>query len=210
MAGRRVAGGSGDRVTPSRMTPATLYLDLGSPYAYLAAERIRSVLPGPVAFEPILLGAMSKRRGWGSWAQTDHRALGMAEVEARARRYGLPPVVWPEPWPSDALAADRAAVWAKQHGLAEPFVLAVFRQEFRGGAELASLEVLGAAAAQAGLDPAALPGAIQQAEVKAALRQATDEAWDMGVRGVPTLRVGDALLYGDDRLGEAAAMVSGG
>jgi 2-hydroxychromene-2-carboxylate isomerase len=28
------------------------YFDLGSPYAYLAAERIDSILPAPVRFQP--------------------------------------------------------------------------------------------------------------------------------------------------------------
>lgn len=193
------------------MSPAaTLFLDLGSPYAYLAAERIHSVLSVPVEFEPVLLGVMFKRRGWGSWAKTDHRALGMAEVEERAVRYGLPPIVWPEPWPGDSLAADRAAVWAKQHGRAENFVVALYRQQFRRGADITSIEVLAAAAAEAGLDADALPDAIQEPQVKDALRQATEEAWELGVRGVPTLRVRDALLYGDDRLREAAALVAGG
>ena len=64
------------------MTATTLFLDLGSPYAYLAAERVHSVIPGPVDFQPVLLGAIFQRRGWGSWAQTEHRAVGMAEDPA--------------------------------------------------------------------------------------------------------------------------------
>jgi 2-hydroxychromene-2-carboxylate isomerase len=191
------------------VTAATLFLDLGSPYAYLAAERVHTVLAGPVEFQPVLLGAMFKQRGWGSWADTEHRALGMAEVQARAERYGLPPIVWPRAWPASALGADRAAAWAKQHGLAEPFVLALYRQEFRRGADITRPEVLEAAAAEAGLDPGAVSDAIKQPEVKEALRQATDEAWEIGVRGVPTLRLGDVLLYGDDRLSEAAALAAG-
>jgi 2-hydroxychromene-2-carboxylate isomerase len=191
------------------VTQVTLFLDLASPYAYLAAERIHSVLAGPVEFQPVFLGAMFKRRGWGSWADTEHRGLEMSEVERRAERYGLPPIAWPERWPANSLAADRAAVWARQEGVAEAFVLALYRREFRRGADITSVEVLADAAAEAGLDPGALPDVIQQPEIKEALREATDGAWEMGVRGVPTLRVGDALLYGDDRLGEAAARVSG-
>jgi 2-hydroxychromene-2-carboxylate isomerase len=47
---------------------------------------------------------------------------------------------------------------------------------------------------------------ISDAEVRAALRAANDEAVACGVFGVPTVRVGTALFWGDDRLEEAAAL----
>ena len=43
--------------------------------------------------------------------------------------------------------------------------------------------------------------------MKFALRQATEAAHDRGVIGVPTFAVGAELLWGDDRLAEAAACV---
>jgi 2-hydroxychromene-2-carboxylate isomerase len=73
----------------------TLYLDLGSPYAYLAAERAYRLFRDPVEFQPVLLGANLPAAGWGSWAETERREAGMSEVEERARCYDLPPVVWP-------------------------------------------------------------------------------------------------------------------
>jgi 2-hydroxychromene-2-carboxylate isomerase len=54
------------------------------------------------------------------------------------------------------------------------------------------------------VDGRELLGAIHQPEVKQALRRATDEAWELGVRGVPTMRVDGHLFYGDDKLEEAA------
>ena len=39
--------------------------------------------------------------------------------------------------------------------------------------------------------------------MKDKLREATAEAYERGVRGVPTIAVGDELFYGDDRLEEA-------
>jgi protein-disulfide isomerase len=59
-------------------------------------------------------------------------------------------------------------------------------------------------AAAAGLDAAALTAAIADPAVKDDLRARTDAALALGVRGVPTVAVGDRLLYGDDRLEEAA------
>jgi 2-hydroxychromene-2-carboxylate isomerase len=68
--------------------------------------------------------------------------------------------------------------------------------------------VLAACAERAGFDPALMRAAIADPEIKAALRAATEAAWGAGVRGVPTLRVGEALYYGDDQLERAAGLRS--
>jgi 2-hydroxychromene-2-carboxylate isomerase len=187
------------------MTILTLYLDLASPYAYLAAERAHQLFSAPIEFQPVLLGAIFQRRGWGSWAATERREEGMAEVERRACDYGLPPVVWPDTWPADALAADRAAIWAKQQGTVDRFILSLYSRQFARGEDISNLDVLVSAAADVNLDDQQLLHAIQQSEVKHALRRATDEAWELGVRGVPTICVDHQLFYGDDSLEEAAA-----
>jgi 2-hydroxychromene-2-carboxylate isomerase len=87
------------------------YYDLGSPYAYLAAERIQRVLPVVPIWQPILVGGIWKETGGRSWATTDKRAQGMAEIERRAAKYGLLPVRWPAGWPNNTLSAMRAAVF---------------------------------------------------------------------------------------------------
>jgi 2-hydroxychromene-2-carboxylate isomerase len=181
-----------------------LYFDLGSPYAYLAMERAQAVLGRPVALEPVLVGAIFGWRGHGSWALTEQRAAGMAEIERRARRYGLPPMTWPDGWPADALAAMRCAIWAARQGRLAAFASAVCRRQWVEGADISDLDVLAASAAEAALDPDDMLDAIQAPELKEQLRTVTERAWAAGVRGVPTLRVGDALFFGDDRLEEAA------
>jgi 2-hydroxychromene-2-carboxylate isomerase len=176
------------------MTRPALYLDLGSPYAYLAFSRLR----GDVDLVPVLLGAIFARRGHGSWSQTPSRAENVAEVERRAAAYGLPPLVWPPGWPADGLPAMRAATWAAQRGTLDAFAAELFRRQFAEGADIADPAVLAAAA---GVEQAELLAAVADPVVKSALRETTDAAWDAGVRGVPTLRTpaGD-LRYGDDRI----------
>ena len=185
-----------------------IYFDLGSPYAYLAIERAELVLGSLVEFEPILLGAIFKLRGRGSWAETERRQAGMSEVEERARRYGLPALVWPDRWPGNSLAAGRAATWAKREGAGREFARAVYRRQFAGGADITDLDVLAAAAGDAGLDPAQLGPAIATQEIKDALRRSTEAAWERGVHGVPSIRVGERIFFGDDRLEEAAAALA--
>lgn len=183
---------------------ATLYFDLGSPYAYLAVERAESVLGRPPELEPVLLGAIFKRRGHGSWAETRERDGKVAEIEGRALRYGLSRIVWPRTWPTDGLAAMRAATWAKRQGRVREFARAVFRAQFARGEDIADLVVLAACAVRAGLDPEALADAIRDVDTKMRLKQATESAWDAGVRGVPSLRIDETVFYGDDQLELAA------
>jgi 2-hydroxychromene-2-carboxylate isomerase len=178
----------------------TFYYDVGSPYAWLAAERIDGLFDAPVAWVPVLLGGIFRARGRSSWGLGEGRADGMAEVEGRARARGLPPVRWPEPWPNDGLRAMRAVVHA-----GTPFARAAFRVHFVEGRALSDEAAIALAAERAGLDPAAVLAATDDPEVKAELRANTDRALAAGAMGVPTVTVGDALFWGDDRLEEAAA-----
>jgi 2-hydroxychromene-2-carboxylate isomerase len=184
--------------------PPVLYFDLGSPYAYLALERAEAVLGRAPELEPVLLGAIFKWRGHGSWAHTPAREARVAELEQRARRSDLPALVWPAQWPADGLAAMRAAVWARREGRLDQFARTVFRRQFADGADIADLEVLSECAARAGLDPEAMPTAVAGQAIKDALREGTRRAWDAGVRGVPSVRIADVIYYGDDRLEQAA------
>jgi 2-hydroxychromene-2-carboxylate isomerase len=189
------------------LTGVTFYFDLGSPYAYLTAERISEVLPEPVSWQPVSLGAIFKLAGRSSWSlgDPDRRRDGIAEVENRAALYGLPPVQWPEPWPSNYLFAMRACTFAFQAGCGEEFTLRAFRASFQHGQDLGLPEHVLRVAGEVGLDPQAVEAATQDAEVKLALRAATEAAHELGVFGVPTVAVGDQLFWGDDRLQDALA-----
>ena len=60
------------------------------------------------------------------------------------------------------------------------------------------------AASTAGIEGEALLAAASTPAVKAALRERTERAIALGVRGVPTVLVGDQAFWGDDRLEDAA------
>jgi 2-hydroxychromene-2-carboxylate isomerase len=195
---------------PRMPTEAVLYFDVGSPYSYLAVERVAHVLGYEPAFQPVLLGALFALRGHGSWAAADpaRRAAGMLEVQSRAATYGLPPVRWPRRWPGDYLTAMRIATWAQREGAAREYARAAGRRAFVLGRDLSRLEEAAAAAGDAGLDPAEAVLAAGEPAIKAALRAATDEAHRRGVHGVPTLSLGGELLWGDDRLEEAVVLAA--
>jgi 2-hydroxychromene-2-carboxylate isomerase len=186
---------------------ATFYFDLGSPYAYLAAERSPSVLPEPVRWQPVLLGGLFRATGRSSWARGDQRrrAAGMAEIERRSRDYGMAPVRWPDPWPTDYLLAMLATTYAFTQGRGREFTLQAFRNSFQEGWELSIADRVLATGAQVGIEPDALEAAVGDPEIKRALRQSTDAAHELGVFGVPTVAIGKELFWGDDRLEDAAA-----
>jgi 2-hydroxychromene-2-carboxylate isomerase len=192
--------------------PPVFYYDLGSPYAYLAAERVNDLFAEAGAqapeWQPILLGGLFTRFGRDSWANGPGRDEGMRECERRAQAYGLPPFRWPDPFPGNSLLAMRAATFAKEIGRAVSFSLAGFRQAFAAGRDLSQPDNVLLAAAASELHPRALLAAIERDTIKARLREATEQAGDRGVRGVPSLLVGEEVFWGDDRLDDAAAAAS--
>jgi 2-hydroxychromene-2-carboxylate isomerase len=192
------------------MARAIFYFDLGSPYAYLTAARIDAVLGEPAEWQPISLGALFKLADRSSWSLGDlrRREEGMAEVERRARAYGLSPLRWPQPWPGNYLMAMRAATYAQRIGRLREFADSAFRGGFAQGCDLSLPANVLAAASEAGLDPDAVERAVGDPEIKLALREATDEAHGLGVFGVPTLVVAGELFWGDDRLEQAAARLA--
>jgi len=185
----------------------TFYFDLGSPYAYLASERLAALLPEPVEWQPVLLGGLFKLTGRSSWALGDYerRQAGMAEIERRTRSYRLPPMRWPDPWPTDYLFAMRVTTYAFEIGRGLEFVHQTYRNAFQHGADLNIPHVVLEAGEQIGIDRAELEAAARDPQIKRTLHQATTAAFDRGIFGVPTTAIGDELFWGDDRLEDAAA-----
>ena len=137
---------------------------------------------------------------------TEDREVKLADCEARARARGLGAIHWPDPWPTNDVLIARAMIFADQRGALRRFALTAMQMAFREGLDLGEAEAVRAVAERSGLGGDEVAEAISDAEVKAALRAANDEAVARGVFGVPTVRVGATLLWGDDRLEEAAAL----
>src|SRR4051794_6405265 len=178
---RLIPAGSQNTPSDSSARQALFFYDLGSPYAWLSAERIDSVFAVPPVWVPVLLGGIFRATGRGSWAETDARADGIAEVERRAADRGLPALSWPSPWPNNGLHAMRVAAALDSR----EFALSAFRVHFTRGLALSEPENVDLAAREAGFDPAI---------DKETLRANTDRALALGVFGVPTVVVGDEVF----------------
>ena len=187
------------------MPRLAFYFDLGSPYAYLTAERVANLLGEQIDWQPLSLGGLFKANGRSSWGLGADRQAGMDEIERRARAHELPPIRWPDPWPGNYLMAMRAATFALAAGRGREFALRALRDAFQQGRDLSVPAHVLDAAERAGLDRLEVRHATQDPQIKQALREATDAAHQLGVIGVPTIAIDRELFWGDDRLEDAAA-----
>ena len=190
------------------MASAQFFFGALSPYSWLAAERIDTLIDD-VAWRPVFAGGLFRAVGRQSWGVTDRRDTGIADCEARARARGLGRMRWPDGWPQSDVLVARAMVAAAGHGALRPFALAAMRAEFHDGARLDDPAVLASIASTAGLDGRRLLDDAAGESVKQALRERNDEAVALGVTGVPTVVCGDRRWWGDDRLDQAAAAIRG-
>ena len=125
---------------------AEFLFDLGSPFTYLAAERVDRAFDA-VTWTPACARTLRCRSLPANDKEIDP-VMELAEERAAALRL---PLEWPERWPMQVPAAMRVAHYAAQEGRGAAFVLAATRLAFAGGFDLDDLEILTEAAAAAGL-----------------------------------------------------------
>ena len=183
------------------MDQPAFYYDLSSPDAYLAAERIVSVLGTVPEFVPVALG------GVGAFRCAEEEAIYRADVERRAAQYGLQPIRWPDEFPADTTFAMHVATYARQIGRAVAFSLAAFRQAFAAGRDLSERDSVLIAAAACEMHPAAVVKGAELRGTAQRLRTATEAARAAGVLDVPAVRFGDRVFHGDRELEAAAEAV---
>jgi 2-hydroxychromene-2-carboxylate isomerase len=179
------------------------YFDLGSPDAYLLAERVLQTMPVATEWIPVLAADLPGAESYDAFRCAEERDIVLGGFREAARRRDLQPLRWPEPFPFDSTLAMRAATYAKQIGRTVPFALAAYRQAFAGGRALDADTVLIAAAA-CEMHPAAVLKGIELRTVRDELARQTATAAALGVRDVPAIRVGDRVFHGDATLQAAA------
>ena len=177
----------------STADPAAFFFDLGSPAAYLAAERVLQRHPG-AEWIPVLARELPGAESWEAFRCAEERQIALAQIERAAAGQGLQPLRWPDPFPFDSLFAMRAATYAKQIGRTVAFALAAYRQAFAAGRSLADPDNVVIAAAACEMHPAAVLKAAQLRGVSKRLEEATGRAIGLGVRDVPAVWDGEKLL----------------
>jgi 2-hydroxychromene-2-carboxylate isomerase len=189
---------------------AAFYFDLGSPLAYLAAERVLQSMPAACEWQPVLACELPAAETFEGFRCREDEEIFRLEVERRARtlkgtgELGLQALRWPEPFPFDSSLAMRAATYAKSIGRTVAFAQAAFRQAFAGGRSLAEADNVLIAAAACEMHPSAVLKALELESVAAQLAEATAAAVQAGVVDVPAVRVGARVFHGERALEDAA------
>ncbi|HEU4845682.1 MAG TPA: 2-hydroxychromene-2-carboxylate isomerase [Burkholderiaceae bacterium] len=189
------------------------YFDFVSPYAYLAATRIERLAAAHgrrVRWKPVLMTVLSKAAGTQlapfvpmKWHYVQH------DVARSARLAGIP-FRWPPGFPKLLLAPGRAMTWlATVHGedTAAAFARTCLTAYFGDGVDIEDREVLAGIAGRLGVERAALLAALEDEAVKAAFKQASEDAIAQGVFGVPFMIADGEPFWGFDRLDQLALVL---
>lgn len=176
------------------MTAAQWYFDFISPFSYLQLAHVLrwcerfEITPVPIAF-----GAVLQHKG----------TLGPAEIPGR-REFTYRFVQWqaeqagatlrfPPSHPFNPLTASRLCIAAGTTWLS---IQAIFDHIWRDGHAGSNAQELGDVGRALGIND--IEAATGAADVKARLRANTEQAIATGVFGVPTLRVGTEMFWGND------------
>lgn len=190
------------------MKQITFYFDVISPYAYLAFEALPKALQGishQVHYQPILFAGLLKHHGQLGPAEIPgKRDWTYRQVQWWAHQHGIP-LQMPTAHPFNPLSLLRLAVACDVQGQPNRWVCeTIFRHVWQGGEDPLAAQRL--AALRNALAPLRDPA---DAAVKQALQTATDQAIDLGLFGVPTMKVDDKLFWGFDALPMLRAYLQG-
>jgi 2-hydroxychromene-2-carboxylate isomerase len=170
-----------------------------SPYSYLALERIEDVIAGaPVELRlrPVL---PSVDRGM---AMPQVKRMYIArDAQREADRLGIPFGALCEPRGAAIPNCLAIAKWAQAEGALLPFARSALRAAWAEALDLSSYVDLRRVVERAGLAWDGAKAAI--ADATAATSWATSNAADLavaGLWGVPSFRIGDLTVWGQDRL----------
>ncbi len=181
------------------------YFDFGSPASYLAWTQLPTICADSGAtlnYKPMLLGGVFQATGNRAPMSVPLKGSYLFEDLGRfARRYGV--VLTPNPhFPVNTISLMRAASGLQMH--ADPrfdgFVKAMFEAMWINAKNLADPATAAEVLAAAGLNAAELLALAAEPAVKDRLRSDTEAAVARGIFGAPTMFVGDAMYWGQDRL----------
>lgn len=182
------------------------FFDFSSPYGYIGAQRIAAIAKKhgrEVNWHPMLLGAVFKTEGTQPLTQYPRKGqYSTHDFKRSAREHGIA-FNMPATFPLPTQAAARGVYWLQQHAAsaAVPFIHAVYAAYFVDGRDISSPELIGDIAASLGADRAAFMAGIESPEIKARLREVTEDAIQKrGVFGSPFTIVDGEPFWGADRL----------
>lgn len=180
------------------------YFDYTSPYSYLAHTQLGQLEQwgAQVNLKPIFLGGIISSLGsvppfrQGGAMRVPYM---LKDLERWAELYNVPLNFTPF-FPANTLAMLRATPYVQAQGRMHAFMKACFNAVWVDGLNSSEEEVVKQMGEACGMSGEAVWQAANAPENKAWLKEATNEAIERGVFGVPTVFLGDEMYFGNDRL----------
>lgn len=180
--------------------PIELFYDFLSPYSYMAYTQLRE-MDVDIALRPMKALKVMELVGNVPTTLTCAAKGRYARVDlARwAQRYGVP-LNPSDMRANDGEACSRAVLTAQSPTDAAAITLALYRAIWSDGKTLAGRDDILTEIATTGIEAGRIADRIDAPDVVAQLDANTAEAAERGVFGSPTIFVGDAMFFGNDRL----------
>ncbi|MCU1752393.1 2-hydroxychromene-2-carboxylate isomerase [Pseudomonas sp. 6D_7.1_Bac1] len=181
------------------------FFDLGSPATYLAYTQLPKICEqsgSQLIYQPMLLGGVFKATGNASPAEIPAKGHYMfLDLDRYAKRYGVPFRLNPH-FPINTLLLMRAVTGMQLRHPARfvDFIDCLFRALWVDGRNLNDPATVAAVLAEHGFDPNEVLALTADEEVKAALKDKTEQAIQRGVFGAPSMFVDNQMFFGQDRL----------
>lgn len=181
------------------------FFDLGSPATYLAYTQLPKICAqtdSQLIYRPMLLGGVFKATGNASPVTIPAKGRYMfQDLDRYARRYGVPLKFNPH-FPINTLMLMRAVTGMQMchPERFQAFIDCLFHALWVEGHSLDDPATVAAVLTQNNFDPNEVMALTADENVKAGLKQNTDEAVQRGVFGAPSMFVGNQLFFGQDRL----------
>jgi 2-hydroxychromene-2-carboxylate isomerase len=181
------------------------FFDLGSPATYLAYTQLPKICEqtdSQLIYRPMLLGGVFKATGNASPITVPAKGRYMfQDLDRYAKRYGVPLKFNPH-FPINTLMLMRAVtgMQLRHPERFQAFINCLFHALWVEGRSLDDPATVATVLTQNGFDPNEVLALTADEDVKAALKENTEEAVQRGVFGAPSMFVEGQLFFGQDRL----------
>lgn len=212
-AGLSRTGATGDLLIPAQSSPAPagnadgrelhFFLSFRSPYTYLAAPRVFELArSGNASLKlrfvlPMVMRGLPVPRAKKMYIMTD--------VAREAARLGMPFGRIADPLGKPVERGYSLLPWARSEGLGEAYCLAFLRGVWAQGIDAGSNRGLRQIVESAGLTWAGAREHLDTDSWRAEAEANRSEMISLGLWGVPSFRVGDTAVWGQDRLWQVEA-----
>ncbi len=177
------------------------YFDPISPYAWLASRRVAYLADAAnkrIVVRPVLFAGLLNAHGQKGPAEIPaKRKYVFRDVMRRAKMQGIE-FTGPPHHPFNPLLALRLITAIQDEHQKLALAIALANAAWGDGLDISNIENVISIAEGSNLSAAWAKQAVQDPKVKQGLKTATQNAVDLGIFGVPTLRYGDELFWGNE------------